>query len=150
MQTALVGFSLTRSQYLVLGLVIVTGGCSSGSARVQPTEADAADDGVSAADVAAQAADAIADVTTQGMPDVLSDVAADKDTNTIAAEAGRDQAADSRKADTPLDLAQDSGAGGKADSGGTGGSTGHVSVLQHHNNASRDGFYVDPALKMCP
>jgi hypothetical protein len=33
------------------------------------------------------------------------------------------------------DLAQDGGS-----------STGRASVLQHHNNASRDGFYVDPAL----
>jgi outer membrane protein assembly factor BamB len=67
-----------RSPYPVLALAMVAGACSSGSARLQTTEA--------------------------GAPDTRSD------------------------------------------SSGTGGSSGHVSVLQHHNNASRDGFYVDPAL----
>jgi len=44
------------------------------------------------------------------------------------------------------------GAGGSGGSTGTGGSSGagggqsHVSVLEHHNHATRDGFYVDPAL----
>jgi hypothetical protein len=42
-----------------------------------------------------------------------------------------------------------SGAGGAAGAGGSGGSSGaagHVSVLEHHNHATRDGFFVDSAL----
>lgn len=37
------------------------------------------------------------------------------------------------------------GAAGSADAGGAGGGS-SVSVLQHHNNANRDGVYVDPVL----
>src|SRR5262249_53104474 len=35
------------------------------------------------------------------------------------------------------------GAGGATGLGGNGGTAASVSVLQHHNNASRDGVYVD-------
>jgi outer membrane protein assembly factor BamB len=45
--------------------------------------------------------------------------------------------ADAAKTDGSPDLGRE---------GGTGGSLGHVSVLQHHNNPSRDGFYIDSAL----
>ncbi|HEX7598106.1 MAG TPA: hypothetical protein VF518_07810, partial [Polyangia bacterium] len=38
------------------------------------------------------------------------------------------------------------GAGGVDGAAGTTGSAAHASVLQHHNNATRDGFYVDSAL----
>jgi hypothetical protein len=46
-------------------------------------------------------------------------------------------------ADAARDAAPDLATTG---SGGAGGSTSRVSVLQHHNNASRDGVYVDSAL----
>jgi outer membrane protein assembly factor BamB len=47
-----------------------------------------------------------------------------------------------------VSLAPDGATGGaKVDAGvGAGGASGHVSVLQHHNNPSRDGLFVDPVL----
>jgi len=64
---------------------------------------------------------------------------------------GRDQAPDTTSADGPADVARDTPQNApdtatKSDSGGAGGASGHMSVLQHHNNSSRDGFYVDSAL----
>ena len=54
--------------------------------------------------------------------------------------------------DVLVDGAHDSLAGPEVgreaggETAGTGGSTGHASVLEHHNHPSRDGLYVDPAL----
>lgn len=63
-----------------------------------------------------------------------------------SADATRDSLADATSVSGDVSLPADVGREGGADSGGAGGSTGHVSVLQHHNHASRDGFYVDQAL----
>jgi hypothetical protein len=68
------------------------------------------------------------------------------------AETGRDQAPtpDTAKADVGADVARDTAQDNAADiaksDSSTGVASGHVSVLQHHNNSSRDGFYVDSAL----
>ena len=62
-----------------------------------------------------------------------------------AADAG--ETPDAAKTDVGADVARDTPKDGAADTASsTGGASGHVSVLQHHNNASRDGFYVDSAL----
>jgi outer membrane protein assembly factor BamB len=91
----------------------------------------------------------------QHLPDSGNDAAINGDANTVAdapeTDSGRDGVGDVLAVDRPdiaLDSAKPDSAldGFKVDMSGGGGATGHASVLQHHNNASRDGFYVDPAL----
>ena len=114
--------------------------------------------------------DVAVDSTAQAGPEVQADTSG-KDSSVVPADATRDQVADqspdpladAAKADVSPDLARDSGPDSPAnpspdlasdatsdpaskDSGGPGGTSGHVSVLQHHNNSTRDGFYVDSSL----
>jgi outer membrane protein assembly factor BamB len=142
-----------RSRHLLLALVLAGGGCRTGSDPKQSADASTADtqmaspDSVASMrdvtgnpdqanvgpDTRASGPDVLADVTGQGEPDVPS-TQGDTSKEVVGADVARDVAQD-----MPADPV-------KSDSGSTGGSSGHVSVLQHHNNATRDGFYVDSAL----
>jgi hypothetical protein len=159
-----------RSFFQAFVVVAVAGGCSSGTALKQEDEAGARGDGVGISDhatrspdaqkeredTAAKGDDARADVPVQAGPEVQADT-------------GHDGAADqSRVGDGGaagsgglggtggvVGTGGSASTGGQASTGGvgvTGGSAGRagsaarVSVLQHHNNATRDGFYVDSAL----
>jgi hypothetical protein len=144
-----------RNSCFVVALAIAAIGCKSGN-------------------FVKQTADASADAVVNGQPDLpsgtldlrspIDDVAAIRndvsaDSSAVPSDAGRDQpavqspdlVADAAKADVSSNLGRDGGPGTPADvaakdSGGTGGTSGHGSVLQHHNNPTRDGFYVDPVL----
>jgi outer membrane protein assembly factor BamB len=112
-----------RNRSVLLVFLGIFAGCNSGSGA--PHEHDSGSNAAAAED-AATAADA------------------------PGAESVRDEAADTLSVDGVADGVE--GArdialeAGKPDVTGGGDATGHASVLQHHNNASRDGFYVDPAL----
>jgi hypothetical protein len=156
----LTGEPFMRSPHLILALAFVAGSCSSAKALKQSDDASFADgpnafpDTAPAPDVTGTGRDVSADVTGQGGPDVQNvqaDTSALKDSNPTPTETGRDQAPDTTSADGPADVARDTPQNApdtatKSDSGGAGGASGHMSVLQHHNNSSRDGFYVDSAL----
>ncbi len=152
-----------RSTHLLLALVLAGGGCRAGNTSKQFVDASTADTPKATLDSAAikrdaagnpdQAtgdpdtrvggADVPADATGQGEPDVPS---VQGDT-----EPSRDQAPETTKGDGGVALARDvvqdmPANAANSDSGGAGGTSGQVSVLQHHNNATRDGFYVDSSL----
>ena len=102
-----------------------------------------------------ESATKIGDAPTDGMVaagrDGQADASIGMDLGATGAESGREQVADAGVADGSADLGRDIGQasatdGARLDGVGMGGAAGHVSVLQHHNNATRDGFYVDSAL----
>ncbi len=137
-----------RSTHLLLAMVLAGGGCRSANAPKQFVDGSIADTQKAGADSAATLQDATGDPDPPtGGPDLsaigpdLANGQADgnprKDSGPSATETGRE--APNAGQDVPEDMAQ-------SDSSGTGGSSGHVSVLQHHNDATRDGFYVDSAL----
>jgi outer membrane protein assembly factor BamB len=150
--------------YVGLACVAVAGGCNSATANKQSPEGGVADSAPGNPDTAGtggspDVSDAVGgspdlpgnpgpDAAPDGAPDlpapadVVRDNADGARDGTVLADLGRDLAADGAP-DTSRDSAPDLN---KADTGGSGGTTGHVSVLQHHNNASRDGFYVDSAM----
>jgi outer membrane protein assembly factor BamB len=148
-----------RSSYFVVALAIAATGCESANS-VKPT-ADASADAVvnGQPDLPNGTLDLRSPIDDVGS--IRNDVPADS--STVPSDAGRDQAAvqppdlvaDAAKADVSQNLGRDGGPDSPADvaadvpakdSGGTGGTSGHGSVLQHHNNPSRDGFYVDSVL----
>ena len=162
-----------RSSYFVLALAIAATGCKSGNAVKQTADASAdavvngqpdlpsgtPDTRSPSDDVATSRTDLPADSASQAGPEVPSDASATKDSSAAPPDAGRDQTAvqspdlvaDAAKADVSPDQARDGAPNSPPDvaprdSAGSGGTSGHVSVLQHHNNPSRDGFYVDPVL----
>jgi len=158
-----------RSYTFVLTLTLAALGCKSGSTNKPSTDAGSPDSVGAQPDVAGSAPDTshatddvagqVGDVLLSSGPEVQADGAGNKDTNPGAPDAARDlvgdqgpqSLADGAKADsatnTSPDTAADSGPDApSADTGGSGGTSGNVSVLQHHKNSSRDGFYVDPAL----
>ena len=178
-----------RSSVLVFVLVIVVGGCSSGTAQKEGAPQGGNGGFGGSPDLTGGspgAGGAATDVAAKGGTDGQGDASASRDLPLPGAEAGRDAPSVARDGsqDSPADVAKSGGggaagsggsggAGGAAGAGGTpgtggpastggaagtggsggtggaggvGGSTGHVSVLQHHNSATRDGFYVDSAL----
>ncbi len=153
---------MPRSHF-VFAVAMVVGACSTGTTQRLTAEAgvdEAAngspDLGSGNPDVNTAAGDLPADTVARTGPEVGADAGAGRDATATVSETGRDQAPDIGTTDAALDLARDSGLDGAADSGrsdgrqsdgsGSGGIAGHVSVLQHHKSATRDGFYVDPAL----
>jgi outer membrane protein assembly factor BamB len=143
---------------MLAGLAMLTGCRSATSNRPLP-EAGQADSASPAPDVQSTSDDMAGDLS--GPDDPEPDSAPDErnlppdggpDTarpDTASArgdvvEAARDAVVDVLLADSAggfRDTAPDA-----AHSAGTGGASGHVSVLQHHNTATRDGVYIDPVL----
>ena len=162
-----------RNTVLGLALLVVAMGCKSGTAKPDDPDTGTSDTTSAAADTVAvgpdtapgQAdrapdlavtADAVADsapdarAATDSVPEIATDTAgATADAARESADAttaGRDGAGDALASDgagAARDTAPDAT---RPDTAGAGGATGHASVLQHHNNASRDGLYLDPAL----
>lgn len=146
-----------RSSSFVLALAMAAGGCRSGATLQRTLDASVDDVGSVQPDASAGRSDVGSDAAAQAGPEVQADTNAAKDA--LPPDAGRDQLADlvvdTAKAevfpdlvrngspDSPVNAEPDATA---KDSGSAGGANGHVSVLQHHNNATRDGFFVDPAL----
>ena len=107
-----------QNRSALVALLTIATGCKSGTGTQRPP--DSGNDATSTDDLA---------------------IVADRpDTASVRDGAGDVVIADSAGASRDLAPAT------KPDVQEIGGATGHVSVLQHHNNASRDGFYVDPGL----
>ena len=153
--------------------VLLAAACSAGGTQKQSLDAAPADHATVggkdtapvAPDLAAPGPDVAGDPAGAVFTDVASDVVTGKDDVVLPADVGHDQAAEAVLADAPPEAARDSLPDSSRDSSaapdlgrdsvpdaahpdaaGSGGSSGHVSVLQHHNHASRDGLFVDPAL----
>jgi outer membrane protein assembly factor BamB len=131
-----------RKSSVFLALLALAAGCKSGTGSQQP--ADSGRDETENGDVNAVADAPDPDAGRGGTGDLA---AAD------SAGAARDSAVEPSdlappKPDLAVDAARFDGAldAARLDGAGSGGASGHASVLQHHANASRDGFYVDPAL----
>ena len=148
-----------RNSSLLLALLAISAGCKSGSESPRSPDAaypdaaysDATNQGADTAsttpdaahpDAANRDADAVSAIpdTTLGLADLAPDLGFPVD---LRVDFVADGLADARVVpDVTLDTARADAAQVPAD----GGATGHISVLQHHNSASRDGFYVDPGL----
>lgn len=139
-------------------------GCSN-STKTGSTDVGRADSSVPQPDLANDPAstkpDLVADNPLRDAVDNLrdapatADAASDPPATGDAREPGRDAASEGARevAGPGPDGASDGISSERSDAGpgpgpeaGAGGSSGHVSVLQHHNHSSRDGVYVDPAL----
>jgi hypothetical protein len=146
----------------MLVLLAVASGCSSNGAGKGTTDAGGSDPAEDGPEISVDAAtDAPWAGSTPDSSAVLSDAhdTASGRANEDAPSPGRDGAS---SADSPVQNGRADGAGGASGSaggdggrggaggaggaGGLAGGSGRVSVLEHHNHPSRDGFYVDPAL----
>jgi hypothetical protein len=153
-----------RSRFVALALVALAVSCKSSTASKQSPDSSVADPDTPGADIAGPTPDLAGqgpdlrvasspDLAPDATPDLMvpADLAADSAdavrAGADATELGRDTTLEAAPADSAPDAARDSAPDlARADTAGSGGTTGHVSVLQHHNNASRDGVYVDSAL----
>jgi hypothetical protein len=134
-----------RTLQLALGAVaswvLAVAGCGGDSGAAGET--DAASDGSSGSSSSSGSSGGSGggrDATTDAHADSMADGVADQ------------RSADQRASDASIDASADADGGNRSgpeagvDAGvDSGGATG-PSVLQHHKNANRDGFYVDPAL----
>jgi hypothetical protein len=141
-----------RMCFSVLILVLGAGNCSSGNTQKQLMDAGPSDSAMGGADMKADgfAENIVGDATNgpdiprantqkdaglthdtsvEGGRDLTADLAGDTVANTGVSHDGTVEAG---RADVSM---SDSSAAG-----------GHLSVLQHHNSASRDGFFIDPIL----